>query len=100
MNERRQTRTAGPVQCHLWVHGMVQGVGFRLFAERAARRLHLHGFVRNLPDGRVEIVVEGPKGSLEMFVAEVRRGPTGAVVRDVTAQWEPPAGLRGFQIQG
>jgi len=98
MNERKRTQTAETVRCHLWVRGIVQGVGFRMFAERAARRLGLAGLVRNLPDGRVEIVVEGLKVMLEAFIADVNRGPMGAVIRDVQAEWEPPAGLQGFQI--
>src|SRR5439155_1135808 len=69
-----------------------------LLAERTPRRLGMAGLVRNLPDGRVEIVVEGPKVMLEAFIADVNRGPMGAVIRDVQAEWEPPAGLQGFQI--
>ena len=98
MNERKRTQTAETVRCHLWVRGIVQGVGFRMFAERAARRLGLAGLVRNLPDGRVEIVAEGPKETLETLIAEVRRGPLGSLVHAVRAEWEPPAGLQGFQI--
>lgn len=99
MDEAKQVRTKDTVRCHLWVRGIVQGVGFRVYAERAARRLGLYGLARNLPDGRVEIVAEGPKVMLEAFIAEVRRGPLGAVVHEVRSEWEPPAGLRGFQIQ-
>ena len=88
----------GPVRCHLWVSGSVQGVGFRLFAERAARRRGLAGFARNLRDGRVEAVAEGPPDGVRDFVAEVGRGPSGALVRDVREVWEPPQGLRGFRI--
>lgn len=88
----------GTVRAHVWVSGAVQGVGFRMFAERAARRLGLAGFARNLPDGRVEAVAEGPPEGVRGFIAEVRRGPSGAWVRDVQEQWEPPEGLRGFRI--
>ena len=88
----------GPVRCHLWISGSVQGVGFRLFAERAARRHGVAGFVRNLPDGRVEAVAEGSPEGVRGFVAELARGPRGALVRDVREVWEPPEGLRGFRI--
>ncbi|HLA24756.1 MAG TPA: acylphosphatase [bacterium] len=88
----------GPVRCHLWISGSVQGVGFRLFAERAARRHGVAGFVRNLPDGRVEAVAEGSSEGVRGFVAELARGPRGALVRDVREVWEPPEGLRGFRI--
>src|SRR3989454_12723888 len=98
MDEARQIRTE-PARCHLWVRGVVQGVGFRVFAGRGARRMGLVGLVRNLPDGRVEILAEGPRVTLEAFITEVRRGPQGAIVYEVQAEWEPAAGLMGFRIQ-
>ncbi len=65
------------------VTGTVQGVGFRDHAERAARALGLRGYVRNLPDGRVEAVASGPQDRLARFLAELRRGPRGSRVDDV-----------------
>jgi acylphosphatase len=65
------------------VSGRVQGVGFRFFAEAAARREGLHGWVRNLPDGRVEISAEGEAEALERFERSVRHGPAGARVDEV-----------------
>jgi acylphosphatase len=62
------------------VEGAVQGVGFRHFAWRQGRRLGLQGWVRNLPDGRVEAVAEGDRGRLERFEAELARGPIMASV--------------------
>jgi acylphosphatase len=88
----------GTVRCHLWVSGSVQGVGFRMFAERAARRHGVAGFARNLADGRVEAVAEGSADAVRGFVADLRRGPSGALVRDVGEVWETPEGLRGFRI--
>lgn len=88
----------GPVRSHLWVSGSVQGVGFRVFAERAARRHGVAGFARNLPDGRVEAVAEGPPEAVQGFVTELGRGPGGALVRAVREVREPPEGLRGFRI--
>jgi acylphosphatase len=67
----------------LLVRGIVQGVGYRLFAARAARTLGLRGFVRNLDDGRVEAVAAGPPSSLERFAAELRQGPAGGQVDGV-----------------
>lgn len=87
-----------PVRVHGWVHGRVQGVGFRFFVVRHARDLGLAGWVRNLADGRVEFVAEGPQPAVEALVRLVRRGPAGAVVADVETVWEPPAGARGFGI--
>lgn len=98
MDEARPPAAATTVRCHLWVSGIVQGVGFRFFAERLARRWGLAGLARNLPDGRVEVIAEGPRVAVEQFIAEIRRGPVGAVVSGVQVEWEPPAGLSGFRI--
>jgi acylphosphatase len=65
------------------VSGRVQGVGFRWFTQSAAVREGLHGWVRNLPDGRVEISAEGDAEALDRFEHRVRHGPTGARVEDV-----------------
>ncbi|MDR7483499.1 MAG: acylphosphatase [Armatimonadota bacterium] len=87
-----------PVRVHAWVRGRVQGVGFRFFVAHHARALGLAGWVRNLADGRVELVAEGPQPAVEALVRLVRRGPDGAVVTDVETVWEPPAGAREFGI--
>jgi acylphosphatase len=68
------------------VHGMVQGVGFRYFVQRAGKRLKLAGDVRNLPDSTVEIFVEGPPRKLEEFIEEVRQGPSMARVERLEIQ--------------
>jgi acylphosphatase len=65
------------------VSGRVQGVGFRFFTQAAAVREGLHGWVRNLPDGCVEISAEGDAEALERFEHKVRHGPPGARVEDV-----------------
>ncbi len=87
------------IRCHLWVSGVVQGVGFRFFAERAARRHGVRGFVRNLPDGRVEAVAEGERPAVDAFAADIQRGPAGAVVGHVETAWEAPEGTVGFLIR-
>jgi acylphosphatase len=87
------------VRAHLWINGTVQGVGFRFFAERAARRHGVSGFVRNLPDGRVEAAAEGEREAVDRFIAALRAGPSGAVVRDVDVQWEQAQGNQGFVIR-
>ncbi len=76
------------VRAHVWVRGHVQGVGFRFFVQRQALHLGLVGFVRNLRDRRVEVVVEGPADTVEALIAAVRRGPAGASVSDVDLVWE------------
>jgi len=82
------------------VSGRVQGVGFRFFTEAAAAREGLHGFVRNLPDGRVEIAAEGDAEALERFERHVRHGPPGAEVERVDVEERVPDGRHsGFSIR-
>jgi len=81
------------------VRGVVQGVGFRYFVLRTARDLGLRGFVKNLRDGSVEVVAEGPRGALERFARDVSDGPGHAVVRDVEQEWSEPSGeFESFEV--
>lgn len=68
---------------HVRVTGVVQGVGFRWFVRERARRLGLAGWVRNLPDGSVEVAADGDAGQLELLRGELLRGPAGAIVESV-----------------
>ena len=77
---------------HILVSGRVQGVGFRDFALRSARRLELRGRVRNRADGRVEIDAEGSRPGLELYAGELRQGPRGARVEEVAVTWGPATG--------
>lgn len=70
------------------VHGRVQGVFFRDFTQRQAWDLGLTGYVRNLPDGTVEAVAEGPQDALEELLERIRLGPPGARVDSVNFRWE------------
>ena len=82
------------------VNGRVQGVGFRFFAEEAAAREGLHGWVQNLPDGRVEITAEGDAEALERFERRIRQGPRGARVEDVEIDEQAATGRNtGFHIR-
>lgn len=65
------------------VSGRVQGVGYRAFAQAAARRLDLRGFCRNLPDGRVELLVAGPSDRIADLVQALRQGPLRARVANL-----------------
>lgn len=66
-----------------YVSGLVQGVGFRYFVQRAAQHLKLRGYVRNLADGRVEVYAVGPDESLTALHQALERGPRGASVSGV-----------------
>jgi acylphosphatase len=77
------------------VSGMVQGVGFRWFVARHARALGLTGFARNLPDGRVEVVVSGPEESLPALEQLLRAGPAHAQVERVERSSETAPTLVG-----
>jgi len=83
------------------VTGIVQGVAFRHFTQREAVGLELRGWVRNLPDGRVEAMAEGPKARVEALVAWCWRGPPAARVSRVEVEWSAARGEdEGFAIRG
>ena len=67
-------------ELHVRIIGVVQGVGFRWFVRERARRLGLSGWVKNLPDGSVEVAAAGDAGQLDLLRGELRRGPDGARV--------------------
>jgi acylphosphatase len=69
-----------------YVSGLVQGVGYRYFAQRTARGLALAGYARNLSDGRVEVYAIGPDSSLATLRTELMRGPRGSEVSSVTEE--------------
>lgn len=83
----------------LVIGGRVQGVGFRWFTVEQARVEHVAGFVRNLPDGRVEAFVEGDAESVERVERALRRGPRGARVDDVDVEPATPGGYKEFTIR-
>ena len=83
------------------VSGRVQGVGFRWFVARHARALGLVGFARNLPDGRVEVLVDGPPGGMAALEERLRAGPGNARVDNVErveAQASDGVPRQGFHI--
>jgi acylphosphatase len=82
------------------IAGRVQGVGFRWFTRDAAAREGVHGWVRNLADGTVEVVVEGDAESVDRVEAAVRRGPSQARVERVEVEEHAPSGrITGFEIR-
>lgn len=82
------------------VSGRVQGVFFRATCAAEARRQEVGGWVRNLPDGRVEAAFEGPDEAVDRMVAWCRRGPELARVVGVEVYPEPLAGEREFRVRG
>jgi acylphosphatase len=80
-------------ELHVRVTGAVQGVGFRWFVRERARRLGLAGWVRNLPDGSVEVAAAGDSGQIDLLRGELLRGPDGADVaglEEITARPRDP----------
>jgi acylphosphatase len=89
-----------PKAFHVFVHGRVQGVGFRYSAIREAVRLQVRGMVRNCEDGDVEIVAEGDPERLERFLQWLREGPLGAYVRNVEITEIPYSGaFKRFDVE-
>jgi acylphosphatase len=85
---------------HVIVRGRVQGVYFRASARDRARELGLRGWVRNCPDGSVELVAEGEEERLAQLLVWCHSGPPGAVVTDLEPQWQDATGeFSGFVIR-
>ena len=84
------------------INGRVQGVGFRYFAYRQAKRLGLIGYVKNLPSGEVEIVAYGEIDSLEMFINTIKKGTPFSMIESFTLKelnpFEFPVSFETFQV--
>jgi acylphosphatase len=88
------------VRVHVFVSGIVQGVFFRQKTKRQAESLGVDGWVRNLPDGRVEAVFEGEEQAVKSLVDWCRHGPSYAMVTNVDVLWEPYRGeFIGFEAR-
>lgn len=87
------------MRLHCWVRGKVQGVWYRAGAEQQALRLGLRGWVRNLPGGEVECVLEGPDERVEQMVEWLWKGPPLARVEDVRTRLEAEQGLARFEVR-
>ena len=80
------------MQRYILISGKVQGVGFRYFTRQNAMRLGVHGYAKNLPNGKVEVVAEGDKGTLDAFVKILWKGPPASRVEDVKVEARPHSG--------
>jgi len=85
---------------HGFVSGRVQGVGFRYFTQEIAVRYDLKGWVKNLPDGRVEFGAEGSEGLLKEFLKDINRGPRTGYVSDLKVDWSKYKGkYESFELR-
>jgi acylphosphatase len=92
--------TADPVRLSAWVSGRVQGVGFRWWTRQQADLLGLAGYARNLDDGRVEVVAEGPAADCRELLSRLRGPSAPGRVRSVVEQWSRPQGdVRPFAVR-
>jgi len=86
-------------RAHVYVSGKVQGVYFRATTRDEARTRDVDGWVRNLPDGRVEAVFEGPREDVEEMVAFCHEGSSTARVEDIEVTYEDLQGEAGFEVR-
>jgi acylphosphatase len=99
--EQTQTTTSAATRCRLQIFysGRVQGVGFRHTARSVAAGFEVNGIVRNLPDGRVELIVEGEESELEAFRKAIGGAGLAGFIRDEKVTWgEVKNKFRGFEI--
>lgn len=89
----------GDSAVHIVVHGRVQGVFFRAATRSQANGLALAGWVRNLPDGTVEIHAEGEKDNLDRFIEWCRQGPPSAQVTHLDLDWTAAQSMRDFEVR-
>jgi acylphosphatase len=87
-------------QFHAIIRGRVQGVSFRSYTALKAAELAVNGWVRNLPDGTVELTAKGERGQLDQLAEFLHQGPAGAYVESVEIKWQEPTGeFEDFSIR-
>ena len=94
--------SAEPVQAHLTIRGLVQGVYFRARLKERAGTEGVGGWARNVPDGSVEALLVGSRADVDAVIAWARVGPAGATVESVAVQWAPRTAdpiAHGFEIR-
>ena len=88
-----------PDRLHVYFSGHVQGVGFRYSVKQLSLEFDVTGWVRNLPDGRVELVAEGERNELETFQAAIPDAGLRRFIRETQSHWSEGTGeFRGFEI--
>jgi acylphosphatase len=84
---------------HILISGQVQGVFFRSNTIHVANELGVRGWIKNLPNGMVEVVAEGNKQKLDRLIEFCREGPEGAKVENIEIKWEKPKNeFEGFDV--
>lgn len=84
---------------HILISGYVQGVFFRAYVKEKAKGLRIAGWIRNLPDGRVEAVFEGEKKGVDEMIKWCYKGSPGAKIREVEVKEEEVRGEEGFEVR-
>ena len=88
------------ITARLTAKGLVQGVGYRYYVLVQGRRLGLSGYVRNLPNGDVEVVAEGERGRIEDLISACKAGPRAAHVTDLSIEWSKyESRYQGFEVR-
>lgn len=101
MSKGRNMETEEKLQAHVFISGNVQGVNFRWSTKREAQRLEITGWVRNLPDGRVEAVFEGDSEAIHKMIGWCYDGPPASQVSNVEVNYSAPTEeFSAFRISG
>jgi len=88
------------IRAHVFISGGVQGVGFRYWTRGEALKLGLTGWVRNLPNSKVEAVFKGPREKVEEMVEKCKKGPVWTGDNEVTVEWQKVSQeFSGFEIR-
>lgn len=88
-------------QAHIFISGFVQGVGFRQFVKSQAKQVGVTGWVQNTEDGKVEVVLQGDKDSIELLIEKCKKGPDVSDITDVKVNWEeeePELHMDSFEV--
>ena len=100
LSEKLPQEKAMKIRAHVFVRGRVQGVFYRSEARYEARKHHVNGWIRNLPDDRVEAVFEGEEQDVKQLVEFCKHGPPTARVAAIEVSWEPCTGeFDSFEIR-